>query len=207
MHGAGPEIAPALNGHIALHFNDSYASQSELFAVRYPAHLYPYLRFNGHLAMFTVILRVVRYSLLVRLLHPLLHAGLSRRTVNHSFRRQAPGGGLIVAHQEHPRCELMCLLGDRLNTKFPSQIGMSQKTGGPVMNTAGSVRGRSCLTAVIFLHLPSPSRLNTFPTEVSDNLDIRNCDQPFFNHGIKMRNQLLDLIFRVDNAQHNGSIA
>jgi hypothetical protein len=29
--------------------------------------------------------RVVRYSFLVRLLHPLLHTGLSRRTVNYFF--------------------------------------------------------------------------------------------------------------------------
>jgi hypothetical protein len=40
--------------------------------------------------------RVVRYSLLVRLLHPLLHAGLSRRTVNHSF----PSGILFVVGRE-----------------------------------------------------------------------------------------------------------
>jgi hypothetical protein len=39
---------------------------------------------------------VVRYSLLVRLLHPLLHAGLSRRTVNYFFRRVYTPGVLIV---------------------------------------------------------------------------------------------------------------
>jgi hypothetical protein len=45
--------------------------------------------------------RVVRYSLLVRLLHPLLHAGLSRRTVNYFFGSLADEVGDLLAHGGH----------------------------------------------------------------------------------------------------------
>jgi hypothetical protein len=53
-----------------------------LFAAPYPAHFCLYLRFVSRLATDHARLEVkmVRYSFLVRLLHSLLHAGLSRRT-------------------------------------------------------------------------------------------------------------------------------
>ena len=53
-----------------------------LFEAQYPAHQCPCLRFDGHLAIIAAKLgvRMVRYSFPVGLLHPLRHAGLSRRT-------------------------------------------------------------------------------------------------------------------------------
>jgi len=53
-----------------------------LFGAQYPAHQCPCLRFDGHLAITAAKLgaRMVRYSFPVGLLHPLQHAGLSRRS-------------------------------------------------------------------------------------------------------------------------------
>src|SRR5207244_12122437 len=65
-----------------------------------PAHLYLCLRFAGHLAMPQCKTRgrVDRYSFLVRLFHPPLQTGLSRRTVT-SNRLDRKSTRLNSSHQ------------------------------------------------------------------------------------------------------------
>src|SRR5215469_12936351 len=71
-------------GRIAFHFDDSVGAPITGFRSSIPSPLMPLftLRRAPQGALRKTRGRVDRYSLLVRLLHPLLHAGLSRRTTN-----------------------------------------------------------------------------------------------------------------------------
>lgn len=77
---------------IAFRFDDSVGIPIAIFRSSIPSPSIPLftLRRTLHSARRKTRGRVVRYSFLVRLLHPLLHAGLSRRTVNY-FSETSPG--------------------------------------------------------------------------------------------------------------------
>src|SRR5690349_10568960 len=80
-------IAP---GHAAFRFDDSVGALITVFRSSIPSPSVPLFTLHRapHDALCKTRGRVDRYSLLVRLLHPLLHAGLSRRSVNYFDSRQ-----------------------------------------------------------------------------------------------------------------------
>ena len=82
LRGTAPELALSLLGVLPSVVRTTSASRLQIFEAQYPAHLYPCLRFSGHFAVPHAKTggRVDRCSFLVRVFHPLSHAGLSRRT-------------------------------------------------------------------------------------------------------------------------------
>ena len=78
------DIAP---DHVAFRFDDSVSVPIAIFRSSIPSPTVPLftLRQAPRDAWCKTRGRVVRYSLLVRLFHPLLHTGLSRRSVNYFF--------------------------------------------------------------------------------------------------------------------------
>ena len=80
-----PEARDIAPDHVAFRFDDSVGIPIAIFRSSIPSPTVPLftLRHVPRDAWCKTRGRVVRYSLLVRLFHPLLHAGLSRRSVNY----------------------------------------------------------------------------------------------------------------------------
>ena len=92
---------------MAFRFDDSVGVPIAIFRSSIPSPSVPLFTLQRwlHSARCKTRGRVVRYSFLVRLLHPLSHAGLSRRTVNYFFGLTttiSPDRVLIVADQYPP---------------------------------------------------------------------------------------------------------
>ena len=85
-----PEARDIAPDHVAFRFDDSVGVPIAIFRSSIPSPTVPLftLRHAPRDAWCKTRGRVVRYSFLVRLFHPLLHAGLSRRSVNY-FSRSA----------------------------------------------------------------------------------------------------------------------
>jgi hypothetical protein len=82
---------------IAFRFDDSVGVPIAIFRSSIPSPSVPVFTLQRwlHSARCKTRGRVVRYTFLVRLLHPLLHAGLSRRTVNYFFGRRVDSSVLL----------------------------------------------------------------------------------------------------------------
>src|SRR3954469_6290738 len=83
-----PEARDIAPDHVAFRFDDSVSVPIAIFRSSIPSPTVPLftLRHAPRDAWCKTRGRVVRYSFLVRLFHPLLHAGLSRRSVNYFSR-------------------------------------------------------------------------------------------------------------------------
>src|SRR4051812_19242962 len=86
-----PEARDIAPDHVAFRFDDSVSVPIAIFRSSIPSPTVPLftLRHAPRDAWCKTRGRVVRYPFLVRLFHPLLHAGLSRRSVNYFSRRVA----------------------------------------------------------------------------------------------------------------------
>ena len=82
-----PEARDVAPGNVAFRFDDSVGVPIAIFRSSIPSPSVPLftLRHAPRDAWCKTRGRVVRYSFLVRLFHPLLHTGLSRRSVNYFF--------------------------------------------------------------------------------------------------------------------------
>jgi len=103
-----PETRANVPGHTAFRFDDSVGVPIAIFRSSIPSPPIPL--FTLHRASRDTLRktrgRVARYSFLVRLLHPLFHAGLSRRTVNYFSR---PPGVLIADQVPFENGEEACM--------------------------------------------------------------------------------------------------
>jgi hypothetical protein len=56
------------------------------------------------------------------------------------------------------------------------------------------------------LRMVSPGDRMTFLSREADHVDSGGRDQTFLHYGVEMRNQFVDLIFTINDVQHDGSI-
>jgi len=155
---------------IAFRFDDSVGVPIAIFRSSIPSPSMPL--FTLHHAPRDAVCktrgRVVRYSFLVRLLHPLLHAGLSRRTVNYFFR-----SATIISHAWNSNCRRTAdILGifrvrrvssrigwEIATSRSPSIARCSRRRGAPPYTNSSRGSDRTTVRSAVNGTLPSiPAR-------------------------------------------------
>jgi hypothetical protein len=111
-------------GHTAFRFDDSVGVPIAIFRSSIPSPSMPLftLHRTSRDALCKTRGRVARYSFLVRLLHPLLHAGLSRRTVNYFFRSVCEPPGVRAEKTWRATSRILQIIYPQAPTEAPSVL-------------------------------------------------------------------------------------